>query len=131
MSASKFEIGQKVKTKGGDVGTVEDILVSNRRSTFVYVVKFDGHPEKDCLYREADLEEYVDPVSYDYEIECLENIVLVRLYELRGESKTEIARGHGHIIHEGALGVAQAASYALKRIFFDVSNWGGDEDDSD
>ena len=122
MSASKFEIGQKVKTKGGDVGTVEDILVSNRRSTFVYVVKFDGHPEKDCLYREADLEEYVDSVSYDYEIECLENIVLVRLYELRNESKTEVARGHGHIIHDGALGVAQAASYALKRIFFDISN---------
>jgi hypothetical protein len=122
MSVSKFEIGQKVKTKDGDVGTVADILTSSRKATFAYVVKFDGHPEMDALYSENSLEEYIEPVTYDYEIECLENIVLVRLYELRGESKTEIARGHGHIIHEGALGVAQAASYALKRIFFDISN---------
>jgi hypothetical protein len=122
MSVSKFEIGQKVKTKDGDVGTVADILTSSRKATFAYFVKFDGHPEMDALYSENSLEEYIEPVTYDYEIECLENIVLVRLYELRGESKTEIARGHGHIIHEGALGVAQAASYALKRIFFDISN---------
>ena len=122
MSASKFQFGDKVKTQNGYVGTVEDILVSRRKETFAYVVKFDGHPEMDALYSENSLEEFVEHVTYGYEIECLENIVLVRLFELRGESKTKIARGHGHIIHEGALGVAQAASYALKRIFFDISN---------
>lgn len=122
MSASKFQFGDKVKTKNGDVGMVEDILVSHRKATFAYVVKFDGHPEMDALYSENSLEEFVEPVTYGYEIECLDNIVRVRLYELRGESKTEIARGHEYIVHEGALGVAQAASYALNRIFFDISN---------
>lgn len=47
------------------------------------------------------------------------NLTLVIEYEsgrIEGDEKTEIGRGHGHIIHSGAFGVAQAAAYALKRI---------------
>ena len=47
----------------------------------------------------------------------LENLVVGIMYEVKGSTKTEIVRGHGHIIHEGALGKAQAASYSLKKIY--------------
>lgn len=118
---SKFKIGDRVRvvTSNDKVGTVRDVFSSETKKTNIYLVQFD---DRESMWKEESLEEFVEPVSFTYEIECLENIVLVRLYEVRGESKTEIARGHGHIIHEGALGVAQAASYALKRIFFDISN---------
>lgn len=119
---SKFRIGDRVRVDAvNSIGTVEDIFRSESNRGDLYSVMVEGHSTA-TVWRESELEEYKDNVSYTYETECLENIVLVRLYELRDESKTEIARSHGHIIHEGALGVAQAASYAMKRIFFDISN---------
>lgn len=117
---SKFKIGDLVRVVN-NVGTIEDIFRSEANRGDLYSVMLD-ETSTATVWRESDLEEYKDIVSYNYEIECLENIVLVRLYECRDDSKTEIARGHGHIIHEGALGVVQAASYALKRIFFDIKN---------
>ena len=61
---------------------------------------------------------YVEEVvTYYHEFDYLDNVVVARFYEVKGEEMTEIARGHGHIIHEGALGIAQASSYALKRIY--------------
>ena len=37
--------------------------------------------------------------------------------EVTEDSKSSLAKGHGHMIHEGELGVAQAASYACKRLY--------------
>lgn len=56
--------------------------------------------------------------KYYHEIEYLENVVLVVLYEATEDGPKEIARGHGHILHDGAAGITQATSYALKRIWF-------------
>jgi hypothetical protein len=50
-----------------------------------------------------------------------DNVVIAVLYAVVGDTKTEIARGHGHIMHEGVLGIAQASSYALKRIYMDLN----------
>jgi hypothetical protein len=61
-----------------------------------------------------------EPVTYCYEFDYLDNVVVARFYKIKGEEKTEITRGHGHIIHEGEIGVAQAASYALKRIYMNL-----------
>jgi hypothetical protein len=58
------------------------------------------------------------PAKYYHEIEYLENVVLVILYEATEDGPVEIARGHGHIIHEGAKGITQATSYALKKIWY-------------
>ena len=49
------------------------------------------------------------------------NVVVARLYETKDGEEKEIAKGHGHIIHEGAIGIAQASSYALKRIYEDLN----------
>lgn len=44
-------------------------------------------------------------------------MVVAKFIETKGDTETELGRGHGHMIHEGALGIAQASSYALKKIF--------------
>ena len=59
---------------------------------------------------------------YFYKITYLEEIVLCILYEATEGGKVELARGHGHIIHEGAEGVAQATSYAMRRIWNQMQN---------
>lgn len=74
---------------------------------------------KDCDYRVA-AEDRVPPSRYFHEITYLDNVVLVVLYEATESGRVEIARGHGHIIHEGAAGVTQATSYALKRIWWQI-----------
>lgn len=112
------------RTKGtarlsGKKGTITDKLYSECFEGFVYVIKFDDFDilskkmwTEDMFYLLID-----NPVKYEYEFDYLEDVVVAKLYEVNGETKTEIERGHGHIIHAGAVGIAQAASYALKKIF--------------
>ena len=103
----------------GKKGTIVDKLYSECFDGFVYTIKFDDYdiPSKkmwteDMFYVLIDI-----PVRYEYKIDYLEDVVVAKFYEVKGDVKTEIERGHGHIIHEGAMGIAHAASYALKKIF--------------
>jgi hypothetical protein len=50
-------------------------------------------------------------------IDIAENVVIASLYEVCDPNMRPIAKGHGHIIHEGELGIAQAASYACMRLY--------------
>lgn len=59
-------------------------------------------------------------LPYYHEITYLENVVLVVLYEATEAGPVELARAHGHIIHEGVDGIAQAASYAMRLIWFKI-----------
>lgn len=103
----------------GKKGTIVDKLYSHCFDGYVYSIQFDDFeiPSKklwteDTFYILTEI-----PVEYEYEFDYLENVVVVRFYEIKGDVKTEIMRGHGHIIHEGAKGIAQASAYALKKIF--------------
>lgn len=133
---SEYKIGDRVvirayknvpvesRTKGmarlsGKKGTIVDKLFSQHFDGFVYTIKFDDFdiPSKkmwteDMFYILLEI-----PVEYRYEFDILDNVVVARFFEIKGETKTEIEIGHGHIIHEGARGIAQASSYALKKIF--------------
>lgn len=75
-----------------------------------------------CEYRgrATDPNGWAPPNRYWHEIEYLENVVLVVLYEATEDGPKELARAHGHIIHEGAEGIAQAASYAMRLIWFKI-----------
>jgi hypothetical protein len=118
------DISTESRTKGmarlcGKKGTITDKLYSECFDGFVYTIKFDDFevPSKkrwtgDCFTRHTE-----PTTTYHYEFEYLENVVVAKFYEVKGETKTEIERGHGHIIHEGAKGIAQASAYALKKIF--------------
>ena len=103
----------------GEIGTVTDKLYSEVYRDFVYTLQLDSYDRSSKkLWLECHLEPYVEATTeYIFEFENLTNVVVAIFYEVCGDSKTEIARGHGHIIHEGALGIAQASSYALKKIY--------------
>lgn len=136
---SEFAIGNRVRirdyndipeehrTQGiskmcGELGTIEDVFYSEGKKCNLYVIQFDNYTKSLKLWRAELLEEVNEDVSYDYEFDFCDNVVVAILYEYKEESKTELARGHGHIIHEGAIGIAQAASYALKRIYYKMAD---------
>lgn len=135
---NEYTIGQKVVVKewdqlpahlqnratvGGLCGfeaEIIDRLYSEATHTYNYKLRLTG--AKTCPARLLPAEA-LDPVEeklpreYVHEITYLDDVVVAVFYGIDEDgNKTEIARGHGHIIHEGAFGVAQAASYALKRI---------------
>jgi hypothetical protein len=121
----EFNIGERVRVKSngkkgrmaGATGTIEDSMWSNKTNGFLYQISFDDFVRSQKLYSSEELELCDENVTYCHEFEYLENVVVARFYEIRNEVKTEIGRGHGHIIHKGAIGIAQASSYALKKIF--------------
>lgn len=120
------ELPEHLRSRGmsrmcGQVGTVEDKLYSERSGCYLYGIDFDNYEKSTKMWEGEFLELYAqEPVTYCYEFDYLDNVVVARMYEVKGDIKKEIGRGHGHIIHEGALGVAQAASYALKRIYIQL-----------
>ena len=131
----EFNIGERVRIKAYDEmpeegrnkrmgmlagleGKIVDKMYSEAKGCTVYKIHLDDfdRPSK-CDFSEGLLEFIEGKAEYAYEFEYLENLVVARLYEIvDGDLKKEIAKGHGHIFHDDAYGVAQAASYALKRI---------------
>ena len=125
------DMPDSVKHKGiaknaGNDGEIVDKLWSAARDCMLYRIQFDGF---DRVSKTDFPEGTFDRISdlkarktYTYEFEFLENVTVARLYEVDGDgNKTEIAKGHGHLIHDGAKGIAQSASYALKRIYQDLN----------
>ena len=126
VRVKKYEdIPSEVRHKGmakqsGNDGEIVDILLSSANDRYVYKIHFDGYdrPSHTMFAGEAiDLVAELDKPTYSYEFEFLENLVVARLYETVGEQRWEVARGHGHIFHDGINGIAQASSYALKKIY--------------
>lgn len=119
------ELPEEAKTKStaplcGKDGEIVDIVYSNAQHHLYYVIHLDGYDKPsakmftdDCL----DLVQEEVPATYRYDFDYLENVVVAKFIEVRDGNETELARGHGHIIHEGALGIAQAASYACRQIW--------------
>ena len=103
----------------GNEGVIVDKLYSEAHTRFIYFVHFDGFDKTSHAQFDADSLELIkdEPVTYCHEFDYLDNVVVCRFYEVKGDTKTELMRGHGHIIHEGALGIAQASAYALKKIW--------------
>lgn len=137
----EFNIGDKVRVRryedipeelrnrglgksAGRDGEIVDILWSNAKDNYVYRIHFDecDTPSRtDFVEGTFDLVSELDKPTYSYEFEFLENLVIARLYEVVGDQKYEVARGHGHIFHDGINGIAQAASYALKKIYEELN----------
>ena len=104
----------------GLVGKIVDKMYSEAYDAFVYKVLFDGCelPSSSSFTADAfHLLPAKDHVEYTYDIAVEDNVVVANLYEIRGGERKWIARGHGHILNDGINGYAQAASYALKKIY--------------
>lgn len=125
------ELPESARTKStgplcGKNGEIVDIVYSNAKKCLYYTIHLDGYAQpshklftEDCI----DLIPEETSVIYRHDIEYLDNVVVARLIEIDGDgNEAEIAKGHGHIMHDGVLGIAQAASYALKRIWLSIAN---------
>jgi hypothetical protein len=116
-----------IAKKQGKDGEIVDKLWSAAMDQMVYCIRFAGvaTPSR-TFFAEGTFDRISDlipKVTYVYEFDNLEKVVVARFYEVDEDGKkTEIARGHGHLIHEGALGIAQASAFALKRIWKDLED---------
>ena len=112
-----FNIGEEVRVKLTDeIGIITDRMVSEAKRCFMYIIKAH-RTGRIIMKEESALERYVKAKEYRVETEIADNVVIGIIYEIDGDLKTEVCRGHGHIIHEGAEGIAQACAYAYKQAF--------------
>ena len=114
----KFQIGDRVKipSKANKIGTVADIWSSLAKAMIMYAVENedDGY----CgMYAEDQLEPAPIPTSYSFDAHIDGNVAVVAMIATQGENEWVYARGHAHILHDGEVGLAQAISFAAKRLF--------------
>lgn len=116
---------QTLKFKGlaGFEAEIIDRLYSEAKQSYAYTLRLTGAKTVPVMtFPEEALDLVVeDPAEYRHEIEYLDGVVVAVFYEIKNGKKKEIARGHGHIIHAGALGIAQATSYAMRRCYDQLS----------
>lgn len=136
----EFNIGDRVRIKRyedisdigkywgrlcGKDGEIIDKLWSGAKGCAVYKIHIDGYDKPSSIdfpKTAFDLVSELEKASYEYQFEYLDKVVVARLYKVTENTKTEIAKGHGHIIHDGVEGIAQAASYALRKIYLNITN---------
>ena len=119
MNEPKFKIGDRVKTVIRDDLTFEvmDAFYSIRCREWLYEVR-DNETMTDGTYSEKNLElAPAKEFSMDIKIDIAHNVVIATMYESVGGVQKPIHKGHGHLIHEGEYGIAQAASYACMRLY--------------
>ena len=116
-TGTKFQMGDRVKipSKANTVGTVCDIWHSLVQSKLMYAVDTEGGHRG--LYAEDQLEPAPIPVDYSFEARVDGNVAVVTMMATQGEKTWVYARGHAHILHNGEVGMAQAVSFAAKRMF--------------
>lgn len=104
---------------GDKIGTVVDTLTRVGTNEPLYIIHVDGYDvPSSVLWTDAELNRFVEePKAYDFTITIENSVAAVEMHEICGKKKTFLTRGHGHILHEGAYGIAQAVSYALKHIY--------------
>lgn len=122
---NEFNVGDRVKSFDYELdGVVEDKLFSHKSGEWVYTVRLEDHASKNeftVAVFGSDLEA-VGEKTYRWEVfQADNNVVVAVMYEVVDGVEQEIDRKHGHIIHPGEIGVAQAASYAMKRIYIGMN----------
>lgn len=118
-----FLVGNRVYSNLYEAeGVVEEKLYSQHRGALVYMVTFD---DGDTAPHIADdlVEVAGSNKTYRWEVfQADSNVVTAVMYETIDGVEREVDRQHGHIMHGGAIGVAQAASYALKKIYIGMND---------
>lgn len=114
MEKAKFNIGDRVVTELGP-GTIEAVYTRNH-GCYAYVVCLDD-TGSGVLFFEEELDLERKEYSMDIKIDIADNVVIATLYESVGGVQKPLNKGHGHLIHEGEFGIAQAASYACYRLW--------------
>ena len=117
MREAKFKIGDMVDTNWIGIGKVTDVMYSAHKDSYTYEVTNDQTASElfceDALNLVPEKKEY----SMTIQIDIANNVLIASLFEKVGDDLVTLAKGHGHLIHEGELGIAQAASFACKRLY--------------
>lgn len=117
MNEAKFNIGDRVKDASGRTGEVMDAVYSRYWNAWSYEI-CDDETEAIETFKEDSLELAPSKeFSMDIKIDIANNVVIATMYETVGDVQRPIHKGHGHLIHEGEIGIAQAASYACMRLY--------------
>lgn len=117
------QLPEAFRTRGakkicGKDGVIVDKLYSQTREEFMYRVHREGF---NTTWPAAALELYLEePISWRVDVEVLHNAVVARCIEVKNSAERVVARGHAHILHDGVLGVVQAASFACRRLYEEV-----------
>lgn len=117
----EFNIGDRVVSKIFECeGIVDDKVYSHKKGEWVYIVcDSDGDM---APHFECDLDACCKK-SYRWEVFQADNdVVTAVMYETVNGVEREVDRKHGHVIHHGAIGFAQAASYAMKKIYIGMND---------
>lgn len=117
-STTKFQIGDRViiPAKAETIGIVTDIWASMAQNRTMYEVAYESNGTKG-LYAEEQLEIAPIPTDYSFETKIDGNVAVVAMIAKQGEKTWVYARGHAHILHDGEVGMAQAVSFAARRMF--------------
>ena len=119
-----YNIGDFVYTAAGVKALITDKMYSEKKGAFYYGIMYENSTEdEDIVYHETDLFPY-DEEKTDYAVDIAidEGVVVCNIYEVTGDHKKHVARGHAHILHNGLIGIAQAVSYSSRRAFMSVNN---------
>lgn len=116
-ASTKFQVGDQVKipSKQLTIGVVCDIWHSLVQDKVMYAVDIEGGSRG--LYREDQLEPAPLPITYTFDAHIDGNVAVVVMNARQGDKTWIYSRGHAHIIHDGEVGMAQAVSYAARRMF--------------
>lgn len=117
-NSTKFQIGDRVKipSKKEDFAIVSDIWCSMTKEKPIYEVKYESNGTLG-MYAEDQLELAPIPTEYSWEAHIEGNVAVVVMNATQGDKTWVYARGHAHILHDGEVGMAQAISFAAKRMF--------------
>lgn len=116
----KYQIGDEVSVKvSGESGVITDRMFSEAKNIYIYAIKpNDGG--RSILRKEDDLEPYMTAPEYALAAEVADGVVVAVIYEVIDGNRVEVCREHAHILHDGVEGIAQAYSYATKKLFSKV-----------
>ena len=116
-TATKFQLGDRVKvaTRHSILGTISDIWRSVVQDRPLYAVVLENGSKG--MYAENQLEPAPVPITYSWEAHIDGNVAVVTMNATQGDKTWVHSRGHAHILHDGEVGMAQAVSYAARRMF--------------
>ena len=116
--STKFQIGDRVKipSKQNLFAVVTDIWSSLAQDRTMYEVTHEAGGGRG-MYAENQLEPAPIPIEYSWEAHIDGNVAVVTMNATQGEKTWVYARGHAHILHDGEVGMAQAISFAARRMF--------------
>lgn len=119
-----YNIGDKVLVGNNGEAVITDRMYSERSDRYLYSIRYKGRTEEqDDLYDDDELQPYVEEkVDYELKMDISDGVVIFSAIEIRGDKRTLVARGHGHMLRNDLLGVLQASSWAARKAFTEINN---------